>query len=102
MACPGTKIVEERHDHHPLSKAQMATPAWLVLMPVWDKILRPLTEGGESSVECVSVSTSISTFSSLIINFAVAIFDELEGPVLPQEFHVLILKHCFFNGTDGA
>src|SRR5258706_2160593 len=99
MACPGTRLVEERQDQWPLSRAQMATPALTLLMPVWDKTFRPQTEGGESAVECVSVRTSTSTFSSLMIIFAVAILDELEGPVLPLEFHVPILKHRFFKGT---
>src|SRR5258706_2676998 len=95
-------MVDERQDQWPLSKAQMATPARLVLTPVWDKTLRPLTEGGESSVEWVSVSTKMSTFSRRIIILAVANFDELEGPDLPLEFHVPILKHRFFKGTEGV
>src|SRR5258706_8503818 len=95
-------MVEERHDQWPLSRAQMATPAWIELTPVWDKTFKPLTEGGESASECVLVRTSTSTFSSLMIILAVAILDELEGPALPLEFQVPILKHRLLKGTEGA
>src|SRR5258706_11013177 len=95
-------MVEERHDQWPLSRAQMATPAWIELTPVWDKTFKPRTEGGESASECVLVRTSTSTFSSLMTIFAVAILDKLDGPALPLEFQVPILKQCFFKGTEGV
>src|SRR5258706_10603028 len=101
-AWPGTRTVDERHDQWPLSRAQMATPARLALMPVWDKTLRPLTEGGETSVEWVSVSTSRSTFSSRITILAVANLHVLEGPDLPLEFQVPIRQQRFFKGTEGV